>query len=343
MSKGDISSRKLGKDAARYKAARFKLPEGAGNITVMCAGTGELLLFTETSTYHVRSPSEVDPDETDPDAPWVTVKHCEYGSANPVVARTYLQGHELISRWGSFLPESVDKQVFMKTLDSIKESLLQCYQVNADFSQEFAIIVQSIEQGLTLEDGRHLNDLPVISNLAAKLTTYLINAKRAIISMCKMVNQFVPLPKEHSNFEHLYGEMTKANITSPQFLEFVNTRIKGSKRMIDLRNAQEHPTAAKETIIKNFSLNNKREIDAPTICITGESPDSIELTLHHSLEFLIETAETITCFLMLHAVTTDNKWGIHFFLQPTRDEHKPRNPARYSAEFFLPNSPPQTG
>lgn len=88
----------------------------------MCSCGEFLEIYKIDKTFQVKSPESIDPKETNPNAMCVTSPVADVGSANPVVARVLLQGHEILK--AAAFDHKINKEAVTKQLHSCKELLL---------------------------------------------------------------------------------------------------------------------------------------------------------------------------------------------------------------------------
>jgi len=153
------------KSLPRHSAGSFDLTEGTGPITAMCPCGEFLEIYKSDKTFRVRSPESIDPEETNPDAMWVVSPVADVGSANPIVARVLLQGHEILK--SAAFDHDVNEEDVTKQLHSCKELLLACESaVNKIRTSIDEIVHQINTSGLTRDNkGRGLNPFPQVPEL----------------------------------------------------------------------------------------------------------------------------------------------------------------------------------
>lgn len=111
----------------RHAAGSFKLKEGTGPITGM-QSCGEFLeMYKVDKTFRVKSPESIDPEETNPNAMWVTSPTDDVGTGNPIVARAFLQNCEMLN--SAIFEQEIDKDKVIMTLHSCKEALITCDKI----------------------------------------------------------------------------------------------------------------------------------------------------------------------------------------------------------------------
>jgi hypothetical protein len=315
-------SMSMDKSAPRFQAGSMSLPEGAGNITGMFSNADFLEIYTETATYRVKSPETIDPEVTNPNAPWVSSKSSDFGSTNIIVARVLLQGSDMVD---SVATE--DKDLVLRQLHTCKEALLACEKVRLRVTESAESIMNDLSQnGVNLERGRHVKDLPQVPNLEDDASSFLINIKRAIVSICYLASYVLPLPKKDNNLEHLKKSVNKLNDKRySQLIEAIDAFIPGTKHLIELRNFQEHP-GDKITYIENFTVTPKNEVGYPVWYVKGNEPESIVASMESAIEYVVTLSES----MLIHYLLATTKSNFSYFVEeiPEKDID-PKKPIRY--------------
>ncbi len=243
-----MNDKRLPRDAA----GSFELKEGTGGLTAMCSCDDFLEVYKEDVTFHVRTPESIDPKRTNPRALFVAAVADTVGSSSLVVARVLLQGRDILQ--SALFERPVDKAAVVRTLYAIKESLVVCEKVARRVASHVDGIVEKIRTvGLTAEKrGRALNPFPQVPDLETDAATFLIQAKRAIRSICELPSLFFPMKGNDSNFDKLFKTLSKTASAPAPVVECVRDNATPIRYLSDLRNFQEHPSANKRTIIENF-------------------------------------------------------------------------------------------
>jgi hypothetical protein len=310
----------MDKSAPRFKAGSMSLPKGAGDITAMCSCGEFMEIYTETETYRVKSPEAIDPEVTNPNAPWVSSKSSDFGSSSDIVARVLLQGSDMVK--AAALPEShVDKENVIKQLHNCKEALLACERVRLRITESAESIVQQIKNnGVDIEHGRHIKDLPQVPNLDEDATSFLINIKRAIVSISYLASTMLPLDKRDNNLEYLKKSVEKLNDEKyKKLLLALDEFIPQAKYLVELRNFQEHPDT-KVTCIENFTFTPKNEVAYPVWYVKGNPPESIVASMKSAVGFGVVLAET----MLIHYIfaSMDGKFPYYIEVIPESDIDK---------------------
>lgn len=312
-----MKKRKFDKSAPRYQAGSMKLPDGAGKITTMFSSGDFLEIFTETASYKVQSPESIDPEETNPNAPWVTSKSSEFGSSNKVVARVLLQSEGMLKSV-ILKNNTADKDEIIQLIYDCKEALLICEKVSNKIKLSYDEIIKNInDEGLNVGgNGKYINSLPQIPNLDEEATNFLINIKRAIGKLCFLAEKFLSLDRKDNNIEHLIKNIKKlGNSDFETLLEFLNHYKDGAKHLIELRNYQEHP-GEKITNIDNFKIMPNGQIGSPLWYVTGNEPSSLVEEMEASIDFVITLCET----MLVHLIFACLDSNIPYYVEEIPDE-----------------------
>ncbi len=319
-----MKKRKFDKSAPRYQAGSMKLPDGAGEITKLFSYCDFLEIFTEHASYKVRSPESIDPEETNPNAPWVTSKASDFGSSNKVVARILLQSEEMLNT-AMFKEGTINKGEVLKLIYECKDALLICekiYQRVKDKSDEIAKELN--DNGLSVENGgRYINSFPQIPNLDEEATNYLINIKRSIGKICFLVEMFLPVDKRDNNVEHIVKRIKKLNNPNyDKLIEFLNNYKDGIKHLIELRNYQEHP-GEKVTNIENYKLMPDGKISVPFWYVTGKESSSIIDEMGSAIDYVISLNETMLVHLIFLTIDSIFPYFVEEILDENIDKKTP--------------------
>ena len=146
--------------------------------------------------------------------------------------------------------------------------------------------------------GRVIPSLPQVPDLEATATQFLVNAKRAIASICGLAPLFLQLERTDNNLDHL-GDRIAALLGDKAALTlFIRDHADIARYIIDLRNAQEHPKAGRATHIQNVRIQPDGSPAAPVWFVTGTTPRPIHLEMAAAIDRIIEMAELMLIFLV---------------------------------------------
>jgi hypothetical protein len=313
----------MDKSAPRFRAGSLSLPETAGDITAICSCGEFVEIYTETETYRVKTPAAIDPEITNPNAPWVSSKSSDFGSSNDIVARVLLQGSDMVHS-ATLSKSHVDKERVIKQLHSCKEALLICEKIRLRVTESAETIVQDISNnGVNIEFGRHIKDLPQVPNLDEDATSFLINIKRAIVSIANLASIMLPLDNKDNNLEHLKRSVEKLNDEKyKKLLLSIDELIPPAKHLVELRNFQEHP-GNKVTHIENFTITSKNEVAYPVWYVKGNPPESIIVSMKSAVSFGVTLAETMLIHYLFASMDGKFPYFIQVIPESAVDKTKP--------------------
>jgi hypothetical protein len=290
----------------------------------MCSCGEFLEVYKEDMTFRVKTPETIDPDRTNPHAPFVAAVADTVGTSSPAVARVLLQGRDILE--AALFERQVDKAAVVQALHSCKDSIVACEKVARRVGSSIDTIIEQIRTGAVKRDhGGALNPFPQVIDLDADATAFLINAKRAIQLISRLPSAILPVPPKDNNFDHLAKTLEASVGRDAPVTEFVRTNAAAVRYLIELRNWQEHPNA-KSTVVANFSVAPDGSLTPPMWHVSGEAPHSIRDDMLAGVDFLVEIAEAMLIHLVMHAA--DKR--IPFIIVEVDAEHSdPALPIRY--------------
>lgn len=312
----------------RHSAGSFELKGGIGPITAMCSCGEFLEIYKVDKTFRIQTPESIDPQETNPDAPWVASLISDVGSSNSIVARVFLQGYEILQ--AAAFDGELDKDAIAKHLHSCKETLLACERMAETVGGHIDRIVADInERGIPKDNhGRGLNPFPQVPNLDTDCGTFLVQANRAIKLISELPQLFISLDRLDSNFDHLAKRLGTIVGEDSPLVRFVRDNALVIRYLIDLRNFHEHPKNIK-TIIQNFHVIPSGVIQAPIWQLVGTGDQEarpVKDEMHAAIVFLIQVAEAMLIHLVMHRISPQ----FSFVVEEIPDEQvDPKLPMKY--------------
>ncbi len=322
------------KNLPRHAAGSMKLNEGTGPITTMCSCGAFLEIYKRDMTFRVQTPESIDPEDINPNAPWVASPVADVGSSNLIIARVLLQARHMLD--AAMIEGPFDKDAAITKLHACKESLLACEKVASRIAQNIDDIVKQItEQGIARDNlGRGLNPFPQAQDLEHDCGALLIQVNRCIKLICELPALFVVLDRTDSNFDHLSKRLSKALGDESPVTTFVRDRANNVRYLVDLRNFHEHPKQIK-TVIENFRVLPDGQIRAPVWYLQSEGqaePHFIKEEALETVDFLRELAEIMFIHLLMHRVSK----RFPFYIEQVPDkEIVPDLPLRYKFSIDL--------
>lgn len=275
---------------SRDGAGKFEFKEGTGPITRMVSYGTFMEIYKVDTTAQLRSPEDVDPDRTNPNAPWVSTVDLKAGSGNEIVSRLCIQSCELLKAVS--LPAGVDKEVLLRHMHKIKEELLQCQQVSQRVNSQVSEIIGKLERNEIQRDnyGRGFNPFPQVKDLQHEANNFLISANKVVRAVCGIPRLYVRV-KEDSNFDYLAKTLVAVVAADSDLLRFVTDQIDSTRRIVDLRNFAEHARDDKQTEIANFKVQADGRIRVPCWGMTKGDEANIHDEMEAITLFLRDIAE----------------------------------------------------
>ncbi len=315
----------------RDEAGSFELKGGTGEAVASCTLDDFLEVYKVDATFRVKTPDCVDPDRTNPAAPWVITTHDNVGSGNAVVARVLLQGRDVVDAIGC--RSERQKAYVIQALHGCKEALVVCERVAQSVAGRIDGVIHEIERGDVKRDRRTgaINPLPQVSGLESDAATFLIHSKRAIREICRLPGIILDFPTTDTNFEHLAKTLSQRVGSAEEITTFAQQVAPGVKHLIDLRNFQEHPGATR-TVVENFGVTPTSSVTPPTWCVEGRRPVPIREEIVKAVSFLIEVAEWTLILAMVHGATNRRLYVIDEIEASAVD---PKIPIRYRVSLDL--------
>lgn len=216
-------------------------------------------------------------------------KISNHGTANPIVARLSLQTHELIQFC------QIDKQtkddVFALYHSEVQPKLLECDDIAQAISSEILQISMELEKkGFITQSGGRVLEVPFLIRLDQRLEQFLYNAKSTLRDLAKIFELFFGKKFNEARYDKILKwsvqEFGKDSELSKVIRQDHDLWI---KRLVDMRNAVEHPGGFSGTLyIQNFSL------------IPGNTPDYPKLeepTWHLNDDLIVSVAQDLLMFV----------------------------------------------
>lgn len=318
----------------RDAATSFKLPSTKpGAIKAMCSLPGFLEMYTPHETFRTRSPESIDPERTNPSAMWETLKIHDIGAASPFVAQTMIMASDMLRN--NLLFEGTQRDQLLLNMHRLKERLLQCVKADSVYQDALTVEEAAIaEHGLQLTaNARAYERFPQVPDIEDKVTSFLIASRRTITEICQIPGHFFGLARPHSALEHLINtDLIKILGPDHRLIKYFQTRIGGTKRIIDMRNGQEHvaTTKAPKLNIRNYEMLPTNQIMRPVWYLDSEEPADIAAEMQAIPTFLLTLAETM--FLAcIDAILPHERWPalcLEMF-----ESVDPERPVRYGLSF----------
>lgn len=313
------------KKLPRHAGGSFELKEGTGPITGMCPCGEFLEIYKVDKTFRVKTPEGIDPEETNPNAPFTASPIDDVGTANPIIARVLLQSLEILK--SASFDGTVNKEAVTIHLHSCKESLIASEKAAKRVASHVTNIIEEVNQKGISSDGRGrtLNPFPQVPDLESDCGNFLIHANRTIKLISELPRFFLSVEKVDSNFDYLGKRLIAIIGEDAPLTQFVLSTAPSVRHLVDLRNYHEHPQE-KKTMIKNFTLMPDLKIRVPMWYVSDQEPRPISADMLAAIEFLMQSTEAM--FLHLTMLKISDKFPFIIVEVPEK-EIDPQNPIKY--------------
>lgn len=306
----------------RHAAGSVELKEGTGPITAMCPCGEFLEIYKKDKTFRLRTPETIDPEETNPNVPFVSSPVDDVGSSNPIIARILLQGYEILK--AAIFERPINKEAIVLKLHECKEKLVFCNKIAIKLGKLIEDIISEIEEkGIETDNqGRCLNPFPHIPDLEVDCGYFLIHSNHAIKTICEIPSLFFELDHTDTNFCYLSKRLERYLGPDNPLTQFVTANSNTIKYIIKLRNHYEHPGDVK-TIIKNFILTPNKKIQVPSWKLSNDEFRPIKEEMFAMVNFLMEVAEGILIHCVMQSVPKTSPYIIEHIEESQVDPNKP--------------------
>jgi hypothetical protein len=136
----------------------------------------------------------------------------------------------------------------------------------------------------------------MVADVDAKVTAFLIPARRVITDICQIPQHFWKLGSTHSNLDYLLNkEIAPLLGEEHHMVQWFRKMVPAVTRIVDFRNGQEHVGTTKglPLMIKNFEMLPTNEVHVPVWYLEGGRPCSIAEEMPRMFDELLHFAETM--------------------------------------------------
>lgn len=198
-------------------------------------------------------------------------KTSNYGTSTPAVARTALQGSELLKFFDRSEPE---KEAAILVLFELQRHLVKCVEIRDQLAAEVSACHLEVESQGFKQAGSQTVSLPGVGDLQSKSETFLQSAKLAVAETGNLTKPFYGEGFSHKYQRFLTWAETKFGALD-DFAALVGSWEPYVKRVVEMRNAVDHPSEAPRgrLITTNFCITHGAtgpELIDPSWGLTGE-------------------------------------------------------------------------
>lgn len=203
---------------------------------------------------------------------FILQKHSNYGSSTPAVARTVLQGRDVLQFIGR--PEA-EKESALSILLELQRHLLKCVEIRDDLASEVAKGQSEFLAGDMAKRSTQHIALPGVGDLHSKAESFLQSAKLAIAATGNLIAPF--FGQEYGyKYNKICPWADKEFGIDDTFSVVLRSWEPFVARLVNMRNCVDHPKSepGAPLIVENFTLSNRSgafELNDPAWGLTGES------------------------------------------------------------------------
>ena len=265
------------------------------------------------------------------------------GTATPCVARTMPQTRELAQ---AFLLDEKTSQVLMERSYEVMRHLIGCVDIGERIRAEVREGRRRIAAGeVKIQAGGQVAELPSLGALQNDVEMFLYNAKLALRDTGGL---FKPLLGRH--FDHRYHKARawSARQFGPDapLTQLLDDDAGWIKRVLDLRNAVEHPNTAGRLHVRDFHLaiEDERKVVAPPVWwVDNEQAVSIAEDMEGIEHNLLTFYEEVLCVLLETRLEIRPHPLSPVICEIPDEERDPAMPMRYRVVFRnLPGTAPRS-
>lgn len=238
----------------RQSARSIKLD---GIINELVHTTNGLFCYTENTVHRIRTPEEIDPQNTNNDIPFENSLYRKSGTRNYITARTVIQSKRLLEA----VSQKVDKQVIFTYLMNLETNLLLCNKIYRDIKDQ---VLRKTRHNVPVYKGV-VDKLPVIDDLDTQVYQFLMSAKQVLWNVVRIFNEFHGTNFTNAHIDKIIDKMQLIGPENSRLLDNMVANKEFFKMVVDLRNAQEHADKKKYLRVDNFMLHSDGKCYSPSV------------------------------------------------------------------------------
>ena len=226
---------------------------------------------------------------------------CDVGASNPIMARLFIQTYNLIAPFSLSQKQKDDIQCILG--EKVGFKLVKCEKIYIKINEEIDK-VNDMDFGKQLQNNSI--EVPYIIGLEQECSDFLYQAKLALRDLCKLFNVFYKV--EYKGKEYRDSNFSKYRCWACEFFGKDDVLCNGIekeeswiKRVIDMRNAIEHPNENNELTIQNIELiNTDKEpyFKEPKWYLSGENESPVLSDMKVIIENILSFSEELLVALL---------------------------------------------
>jgi hypothetical protein len=258
---------------------------------------------------------------------FVFKKISDYGTSNPIVARTSIQIRELMQPYG--LGEEKEAVIFGTFFTEVRPRLIRCMEIsNRIFDEVENIIGEINKNGLQMQSQGNVVHLPHVTQLTEDVETFLYNSKSALRDVAKIFFPLFGKEFDHCKYNEI-SDWTKVTFGEASPLYRLIVANQGwIKDVVCRRNAVEHPGGySGHLYIYNFELDDNDPTKSLMPPRWHRNKDAKTL-LHNDLPVMLENILRFSeDLLAVSLIQVGSKFPMVIYEVP-EEERSPEMPIR---------------
>jgi hypothetical protein len=242
-------------------------PDDASEVPCLSRGIGidnECLFFSEKAIFRFLSADDIDPEKTNHETLHSYEKLYSVGTSNSLVARMILQFVEIVN--GIFTDQNSKNKILTLVWEANK-ILLECeknhFNIYKNTMELLPICDKIIEVNKTKQS---VPALPKVPNLNTYVESFLINSKKFLVCVYKLLHFFYNLPFTERNGAHFDKHRTwiGRHLGKTHRVYGLLVHYEPWVRILsECSNAIRHKEQGQEVCIENFALKPGNKASTP--------------------------------------------------------------------------------
>lgn len=222
-------------------------------------------------------------------------KISNYGTSTPAVARTLLQGSDILR---FFSATDAQREAAESALHELQRHLVRCVEIRDRIAAEINTGREQVAKiGFKFQSNGRAVSLPGVADLQSNAESFLQSSKLGIRETARLIEPFYKARHDH-RFKKFVAWAEKQFGKEDTFTQVIREWEPWVKLIVDMRNAVDHPAdrPAGKLLTQNFRLSGTREkpvLVDPTWGLSGKPESAILLDMDSIIEGIIELGEDI--------------------------------------------------
>lgn len=199
---------------------------------------------------------------------FILQKHSNYGTSTPAVARTAIQGRDILQ----FIACSdTTKEHAQTVLFDLQRHLLKCVEIHEGLATEIAKgYPEFFNRGTSARPASHIL-LPGVGDLQSRAESFLQAAKLALAATGNIIEPFYG-QKYGYKYNKICSWADQEFGEKDQFSTVLQSWKPFAERIVNMRNCVDHPNTEPggPLVIANFTLGAASELIDPSWSLTGK-------------------------------------------------------------------------